>query len=288
MGVKGKSGQFLPPNAWAAAAAILAEGGLDPGAAGEARKLKPQGSNPEGPDKKIAKVGFVDSGVSTNVQDMDMKDMMKVMMKDMQGMREIMRSSAEDVREAVAEARSAKEAANQPKAAVSTVEKDVQKLKETVVTRENFEEVLKSAGKMATEEEIAKMIEGVEFKGLIFMKFASDVGASVGINVVRDKANTSGKDSKDRIWCDLEAPIEVRVALGFLQDLRSQLIEWRFAKECVSIDRDVCAIKVNEEWADCADFQNSQELKTIKESAEDRLLKGRARTSKGPGKGSEQ
>eukprot|EP00959_Pyramimonas_sp_CCMP1952_P199419 4171224-Pyramimonas_sp.AAC.1 len=77
------------------------------------------------------------------------------------------------------------------------------------------------------------------------MKFASDVGASAAINVIRDKANTenSGKASKGKIWCDLEAPIEVRVALGFLRNLRSQLIEWRFAKECAPIDRDARAMQ---------------------------------------------
>ncbi|CAK0812914.1 unnamed protein product [Prorocentrum cordatum] len=40
---------------------LLAKRGLDPGATGEARKLRPQGSNPEAPDKTVAKVGFADS-----------------------------------------------------------------------------------------------------------------------------------------------------------------------------------------------------------------------------------
>ena len=99
----------------------------------------------------------------------------------------------------------------------------------------------------ATPLEVYKDGEGEMFKGLVFAKFPDPDGASRGLKILRDKA-AKANETKDggmkRIWCDIEAPIENRVCMGYLRGLRGQLLEWNFAKECVAIDRERGIMKV--------------------------------------------
>ena len=85
-----------------------------------------------------------------------------------------------------------------------------------------------------------------EFKGLIFMKFGSPSDAEFAMKVLKEKLDKEnvGKESKDHLWVDIEAPIEQRVCVRFLKGLRKQLLEWDFPKKAVSFDTDACTLKV--------------------------------------------
>ena len=68
---------------------------------------------------------------------MDMKQMLKVMMKDMRKMKGIMSGTSKEIEEAKGEARVAELAAAEAKAAAVAVEKDVDELKHNSITKEN-------------------------------------------------------------------------------------------------------------------------------------------------------
>jgi len=78
-------------------------------------------------------------------EDMDVTKMMKVMMKDMKEMKWLMKTNSADIKEAKDEARSASQTAVQAMMTASAVEKEVQQLKESAVTKENVEEVVKAS-----------------------------------------------------------------------------------------------------------------------------------------------
>ena len=148
------------------------------------------------------------------------------------------------------------------------------------------------------------------FKGLMFLKFSScsEAASALGTLQAGVVKENIGKDAKNRLWVDFEAPIEQRVCDGFLIDLRKQLIQWEFPSSCIEIVKEVGGLKVagknvvqvevvgnefrstyvNEEWAKWPELQDSAELKVITGKAKDRLAKSRAKFSKGIGKGAMQ
>ena len=145
---------------------------------------------------------------------------------------------------------------------------------------------------------------------MVFMKFHNANDASDALKALKDKVlkENYGKDAKDDLWCEFEAPIEKRVCTGFLRSLRNQLIEWKFPKECIEIPADQCVLKVEkkevvmaavtngefdvtwtaEAWSKWPELQTSQELATMIQTAKERLAKSRAKWSKGAGKGLHQ
>ena len=87
-------------------------------------------------------------------------------------------------------------------------------------------------------EDVYKMgPEGEEFKGMLFINLKDADEASRTLQVLRAILidDNFGKPQKDRIWCDMKAPIEKRVCTGFLRGLRNQLIQWKFPQECASV-----------------------------------------------------
>ncbi|CAK0910463.1 unnamed protein product, partial [Prorocentrum cordatum] len=110
--------------------------------------------------------------------------------------------------------------------------------------------------------------------------------------LLRDKltAENLGREAKNRIWCDVEAPIEVRVYTGFLRNLRNQLVEWKYSQKSVKIDRDAGALKVQgeevvqvkvinyefiitwmkEEWKTWDELQKSRELELLVRTSKER------------------
>ncbi|CAK0800242.1 unnamed protein product [Prorocentrum cordatum] len=155
--------------------------------------------------------------------------------------------------------------------------------------------------------EVYKDKEGEEFKGLVFAKFANETGAAEAVKIMREKVmqENVGKEAHERIWCDIEAPIDVRVCTGFLRNFRSQLIEWKFSPECIEIDRPNATLKVQgeevikvkvgggdfqvewvkEEWAQWQELQSSSEFALVLQTAKDRLAKSRGKTTREAGKG---
>ena len=117
-----------------------------------------------------------------------------------------------------------------------------------------------------------------------------------------------GKDTKDKIWCDIESPIETRVCMGFLRNLKNQLIEWKFSPECIKVVRDTAVLKVQgaevatakvvenefqvewlkDDWKEWPELQSSPELAAAIKTSKERLAKSREKTSKGAGKGPAQ
>ena len=146
-----------------------------------------------------------------------------------------------------------------------------------------------------------------EFNGLLFMKFSNVADAEEAMRKLNEKAATEndGREWKDRLWVDVTAPIEQRVCIGFLRDLRNQLLEWEDPKKSVSVDPAACIMKVEgkavveakvidddlrivwseDKWTNWQQLQSAPELNAIIEKAKGRLAKSRAATSKGAGKG---
>jgi len=144
------------------------------------------------------------------------------------------------------------------------------------------------------------------FKGVMFLKFRNIQEAENTLLILKDEVarENVGKDGQHRIWCDFEFPIEKRLCDGFLTDLRKQLLEWNFPKECIEVDKELGFMKVegamvvkvdvkgqefdvqwvNAAWANCGQLQSSEELRAIKGKAVGRLAKSKARISKSLGK----
>ncbi|CAK0844445.1 unnamed protein product, partial [Prorocentrum cordatum] len=132
--------------------------------------------------------------------------------------------------------------------------------------------------------------EGEEFKGIAFVKFASAVGAPMG------------PKGSERLWCDIEAPVEKRARMVFVvRPLRNQLVEWKFAASPVRVGKDTRALKVkgepvakpnvtskkfdvdwiSDDWEKWNDPQQSPQLRAILQSARDRLARSREGMAKG-------
>ncbi len=295
---------------------------------------------------------------------MIIENIMRTMMSDMKEMKTMMTRSEKIAEEAREEARFAKQAAFEAKMSVTSVAKDVQCIKDNMVTKELMEKRIKATAKVTTEDEISQKIEaalskmnvshnkskegkdmndstvlvvgrlkqnsfqaavdwiknivnpkdiykkgreGEEFKGLVFMKFHTAMEASMGMRTLRTKVveEDAGKPSTERIWCDVEAPIDVRVCLGFLRGFRGQRMEWKFPSASVKMDTETCSLKVegkmvvqakvisdkfqvewiNAEWARWGELHQSPELAVIRKNARERLANSRERVSKGAGKG---
>ncbi|CAK0870005.1 unnamed protein product, partial [Prorocentrum cordatum] len=88
----------------------------------------------------------------------DMREMMRIMMKDMRYVKNMRENNANE-KEAKEQATAAKQAAFEAKIAASSVEGEVEKLKEQVVTKENIQEVMRGTGKYVTGKEVEGMIK---------------------------------------------------------------------------------------------------------------------------------
>ena len=123
------------------------------------------------------------------------------------------------------------------------------------------------------------------FKGMLFIKFPSVSEACQALSSLKSAAfpENFGKGPKDRLWCDFEEDIEKRICKSFLFSLKTQLVDWKYPKNCVSVDKDLGILKVEnkpvvkvsvvgdefkiewlmESWASWTLFQNSPELTKI-------------------------
>eukprot|EP00959_Pyramimonas_sp_CCMP1952_P216908 4536234-Pyramimonas_sp.AAC.1 len=99
------------------------------------------------------KAGY--KGESTGSGCDDMRETMRIMMKDMRYVKTMTENNAKDAKEAKEQATAAKQAAF----AASSVEGEVGKLSEQVVTKENAQEVMRGTGKYVTGEEVGGMIK---------------------------------------------------------------------------------------------------------------------------------
>ena len=146
-----------------------------------------------------------------------------------------------------------------------------------------------------------------QFKGLLFMKFASSAEATAALTAVKETliAENTGKAFKERLWCNFEHPVEKRTCNGLLFALQSQLIECKFPKECIEVNTDDGTMKIESKpvvnvttenyeikidwlmpsWKNWTELQSSKEFETIVNEAKDKLAKSRASVSKGIGKG---
>jgi hypothetical protein len=243
------------------------------------------------------------------------------------------------------------------KEAVAMLEVDVQKLKDTAVTKEQVEGIVKaslpkfrgiesgtmhmkattasnggqtlvmggfaSTPMVAAVQWIDKVIKKAsvaspqdiykkgtpeeQFKGLLFMKFATIAEATAALTAVNETllAENAGKPSKERLWCNFEQPIEKRACNGFLFALSRQLIEWKFPKECIEVNTEDGTMKIENKpvvtvttdnyeikidwvmssWEHWPELQSSKKFETIFNEAKDKLAKSKASVSKGIGKG---
>lgn len=284
--------------------------------------------------------------------------MFKTMMNGMKEMKGMMESQTASIQEAKDDARSAKQAATEAKLAVSAIEHDVQKLKDTAITKDQVEDNVKASMPKIEdiESEISRLrgaatLEGststltmggfqgtsyeaaalwVEkalgytytanvfmmeqstdnFKGLLFIKFQSPLDASKALTKLKEATENEnrGRSLKKRIWVEFKAPIEKRVARGFVFGLRRQLMEWEFPSICINVEKDTGTLQVNKKdvvkaevrgdeftiewldpaWASWDILQQSKELEGLIKTSKDRLASSRASTAKGAGKGPHQ
>jgi hypothetical protein len=145
-----------------------------------------------------------------------------------------------------------------------------------------------------------------EFKGLLFMKFRNIPEATSALATLKDSLarENIGKDVRDKIWCDFEFPLEKRVCDSFLNDLRKQLREWEYPKECIEVNKDLGHIKVggtivakvevknsefgvkwDSQWETWEKLQSSTELQAMMAKAKDKVDKNKSRIGKGASKG---
>jgi len=146
-----------------------------------------------------------------------------------------------------------------------------------------------------------------EFTGMLFAKFTTPLDASLALKDLKTEAfkENNGKDFKNRVWCDFKAPIEHRICNSFLFSFRTQLIEWKFPKQCIDVDKDLGILKVEGKevvkvevvgddfkitwidpvWGTWEWLQSSKELAQITKVATDKLTTSRSQKKKGAGKG---
>ena len=126
------------------------------------RKLKPSGSHPEAPALKMAATeADADETMQVNEEeDMDVKDMLKMMMKDMKEVKSMMQENKDIAKEAKEDAASAKESALEAKQAVTDLKSamadtksDIQLMQTKMVNRDDIKQLI--------QEELDKRPEGV-------------------------------------------------------------------------------------------------------------------------------
>ena len=89
--------------------------------------------------------GITGGGQASDNDTLDVKDMLLSLMTDMKEMKGMMQAQTASVQKAKDEAKSAKQASIEAEMAVCTLEQDVQMLKETALTKEKVEEILKQS-----------------------------------------------------------------------------------------------------------------------------------------------
>jgi hypothetical protein len=121
------------------------------------------------------------------------------------------------------------------------------------------------------------------------------------VKLKEESANENKTRSQtNRLWVDVEAPVEKRVVKSFLSSFRFQLIEWKFSRESVSFDVDSGTLKVegkdvvkagvdgdelrltwlDSTWGGWDLLQKSNELEAILKLQNGRLASSRANKSK--------
>ena len=144
--------------------------------------------------------------------------------------------------------------------------------------------------------------KGEEFNGILFTRFSSEkVAESIAKRMSLAKLKVEG----EKVWCKKDLPIATRVALSFLLGVRRQLLDWKFTKGKVHVIEETLTLEVagkprlsaavrdmqlhlnwvDEEWKTWDELQESQEMKLLKDKAEETLRKAGDAKGKGDGKG---
>ena len=138
-----------------------------------------------------------------------------------------------------------------------------------------------------------------EFKGIFCANFSSPADRIKSLNILKAKLVELGENE---IWTDTDLPAHVRAPEKILFKLKKQLLAWGFGEKSVYVDVESSSNKLKVEgkpvlvvtcaenqlvcewedaWQKWDDLQNSAELKSIFEKAQDILSGGGKGKSKG-------
>ena len=97
-------------------------------------------------------------------------------------------------------------------------------------------------------------IKGTEFKGIVFLKFNSSVNRDYAIDQFQ-KAQLQFNSS--RMWMSADKPIEVRIPLQILRNIRKELISWDFSASSLWVDESNVSLCWNGDYVMSVQVHNS-------------------------------
>ena len=137
-----------------------------------------------------------------------------------------------------------------------------------------------------------------DFKGLIWLEFADAADRDAAIQYIKESGTLLGTN---RVWANLEKPVEERVPLTVLLRAKDLLVKWGEPKELIWVDPDTKSLSYNKKVAISAavvdlelkvDFEDGwaewvrgEAWDTLLKDATAGLDKKRAYHMKGKGKG---
>ena len=139
-----------------------------------------------------------------------------------------------------------------------------------------------------------------DFKGLIWVEFASDNDRDAAIQHVKNAGTLLGTD---RVWANVERPVEERVPSSILGRAKQLFIKWGVPKEQLWVDRDTNTLSYDNKIAiktkvidlelkidfhdDWAEYVKGDDWDKLVKETVGGLDKKRAQYVKGKGKGKE-
>ena len=168
-------------------------------------------------------------------------------------------------------------------------------------------QVLKEAAGPSTIDVYKKGKTEEHFKGMMFAKFACPAEAETAVTMISARCAKENERTGEgkKLWCNLDRPIQQRVAISFLFSFKKLLVQWKYEPRCIKIDTEKSTLKVagrevlqasvtdftfsydwmNDDWAKWKELVASSELLELAKNAQDKLKTSQAELSKGSGKG---
>ena len=97
-------------------------------------------------------------------------------------------------------------------------------------------------------------IKGNEFKGILFLKFSN---TGMRDNAIHQFLNASTDFHGNRMWMAADKPIEVRVPMQILRNIRKELISWDFSSASLWIDENTSSLYWNGDFIMSTEVKNS-------------------------------
>ncbi|CAK0862457.1 unnamed protein product, partial [Prorocentrum cordatum] len=222
-------------------------------------------------------------------EDMDVKEMMRVMMKDMKEMKLMLTRSERIAQEAIDEATSAKQSALKATLDISGLEDKFEKFQQSAVTKEDVTRMIEET--MSQSLAARNMYCKSEFEGVFFVKFMSDASRQMFLDTVNSFARGQPGGFVNTVWAKPDLPFDIRMQHGVLFGLRRLLATWGFNKTCVKVNTDDSSLSVagtvvtktgvkdyqlelkwvDQEWGKWDALQSSSELSEITAGAKGKL-----------------